>query len=85
MSSRFGRQPIYEVLHEQRWEVKRFAREHGIDYQHLINALTGRTAVSIELQRLLPEALGVPLDAMFVPQSIREGVHSSVALVGDAS
>jgi hypothetical protein len=71
--SRYGRQPICDVLYQQRWSVKRFADEHGIQHLHLYNCISGRIAVSCEMQELLPSLLGVPLDELFTPRSIAAG------------
>ncbi|MCW2090244.1 UNVERIFIED_ORG: hypothetical protein M2328_003524 [Rhodococcus erythropolis] len=80
-SSKFGRQPISQVLHDQRWQIKRFADEHGLSYQHLFNVLCGRVAASRELQKVLPDILGVPLDELFTRESLRRGSHSEIALL----
>lgn len=84
VSSTFGRQPLCGVLHEQRWQIKRLADEHGLSYNHLYNVVTGRVAASRELQQVLPDILGVPLDSLFTPESLRKGSHSEVALIGVA-
>lgn len=80
ITTRFGRQPICDVLHDHRWTTTRFAAHHGLNRNHLYNASTGRVAVSRELQHVLPDLLGIPLDELFTSDSIISGNHSKVAL-----
>lgn len=82
-SSKFGRQPIAQVLHEQRWQIKRFADEHGLSYNHLFNVVSGRVAASRELQGILPSILGVPVEELFTAESRRKGGHSEIAVTRD--
>lgn len=79
-NSKFGRQPIHALLRERRWPLTTFAIQHGINQDHLRNATLGRIAASRELQDVLPELLGVPIEELFTPESLRAGNHSKIAL-----
>lgn len=82
--TKFGPQPIAQVMRDQRWQIKRFAAEHGLSYGHLHRVVIGQTAASRELQRVLPDLLGVPLEDLFTSESLRKGSHSATAILSES-
>lgn len=70
--NRYGHQPIAEVLHEQRWTAKRFARDHGLHEVHFGNAVAGIVRPNNEVRKIAPRVLGVPLEDLFTPRALEQ-------------
>ncbi|UTM37637.1 helix-turn-helix domain-containing protein [Rhodococcus pyridinivorans] len=75
--TRYGHQPILVVLLSRGIKYAQLARESGIEYNHLANVITGRTAVSKQCLQILPDALGLPVEELFTQRSIDDGGYSS--------
>lgn len=83
--TRYGHQPVLMLLMTRGIKYAQLARDHDLNYNHLANVVTGRIAASKELQRILPEVLGVPPDELFTERSLADGGYSSRIAVETAS
>ena len=63
--TRFGPQPIREVMRRERWSCAALALNVGTSYASLYNAITGVSTPTDELRRRLSAALGEPESTLF--------------------
>lgn len=84
-NTRYGHQPILVLLLTRGIKYAQLSRDHDLNYNHLANVVTGRIAVSKELQHILPEILDAPLDELFTEQALADGGYSSKVALQAAS
>lgn len=75
MGTKFGRQPVRVLLHEQRWSVAAAARHLGLPYAHLSNCVNGRIAPSKVAKSALVGLLGRPEELLFTPHALAACSH----------
>ena len=68
--TKFGEQPAYRLLYQQRWTVPRVAEEIGVPVGHLRLTLLGRVRPMPAVREELPKLLGVPLRKLFTPPAL---------------
>ncbi len=70
-SNKYGIQPLGKELARQRWTVAAAARQLGVEYPQLYNAVTGRITPTIHLRNALPTLLDVPLEKLFTVEVLK--------------
>ena len=84
-NTRFGEQPIRGVVRRRHWNLRLIAYETGVGYSHLINAANGITPPSPELRQKLSEFLDLPVEKLFIPESLAATYNEHMALGGKIS
>lgn len=70
MPTRFGRQPLRDVMHSQRWNVPLLAAEVGVTTGQLGSVCNGRTPPSPHLREALCHVLDRSLADLFTPEAL---------------
>ena len=63
--SRFGDQPLIEIMRQRRWTFSLLCGEVGVTYRHLYYVAHGHIVPSARLRDRLPAVLGTPLSELF--------------------
>jgi len=63
--SRFGEQPLIEIMRRRRWTFSLLCDEVGVSYRHLYYVAHGHIVPSARLRDRLPAVLGTPLSELF--------------------
>lgn len=66
-SSRFGTQPLNEILLSRKLSKRQVAEDIGVSVMHLRNSAYGYCSPKYELREALVKYLGVPAHEMFNP------------------
>jgi hypothetical protein len=72
VTTRFGPQPVKDILYEQGWSFRRAALAIGVKDFHLYNAISGRTTPSPKARAELPKLLNRPLEELFTPEVLAQ-------------
>lgn len=75
-ATRFGRQPAYQLLHDERWPVTRAAERLGVVYAHLHGALIGRVRPRPEVIQGLAELLDAQPSELFTPEVLERPFYA---------
>lgn len=69
-NSRFGEQPIRDVVRRRHWNLRMIAYEAGVGYCHLINSANGVTRPSRDLQHKLSNLFDLPVEKLFTQEAL---------------
>ncbi len=75
--TRFGRQPLVDVMRRQRWTFSLLARELGCTYPQLHRAANGSVVPSPKLRDKLPVILATPLSELFTEEALSWRYHTT--------
>jgi DNA-binding XRE family transcriptional regulator len=84
-ASRFGAQPIRNVMIERRWNCAQLAKRIGVTKTHLYLAVYGKTPPSPILRKSLPPVLGRKITDLFTLESLAATFQQSSADAGARS
>lgn len=70
-ASRYGRQPLGDKMHEQRWTITRLAKDHDFDALHLKYVVSGVVRPNMDIRERIPDILGVPLEDLFTAEALK--------------
>lgn len=65
LHSRFGDQPLIEIMRGRRWRFSLLSSEVGVTYRHLYYVAHGHVVPSPRLRDRLPAVLSAPLSELF--------------------
>lgn len=68
--SRYGVQPLAQVLQDQRWSYTLLADKLGVSHRQVGNAAKGWSRPIPVLREQLPTILGVPIEELFTPGAL---------------
>ena len=68
--SRFGEQPLIEIMRRRRWTFSLLCGEVGVTYRHLYYVAHGHIVPSPKLRDKLPAVLGAPLSELFTQDAL---------------
>jgi hypothetical protein len=68
--SRFGDQPLIEIMRRRRWTFSLLSSEVGVTYRHLYYVAHGHIVPSPKLRDRLPAVLSAPLSELFTKDAL---------------
>jgi hypothetical protein len=68
--SRFGDQPLIEIMRRRRWTFSLLCGEVGVTYRHLYYVAHGHIVPSPKLRDKLPAVLSAPLSELFTEDAL---------------
>jgi hypothetical protein len=68
--SRFGEQPLIEIMRRRRWTFSLLSSEVGVTYRHLYYVAHGHIVPSPKLRDRLPGVLSAPLSELFTKDAL---------------
>jgi transcriptional regulator with XRE-family HTH domain len=70
LHSRFGEQPLIEIMRRRRWTFSLLCGEVGVTYRHLYYVAHGHIVPSPKLRDKLPAVLSAPLSELFTEDAL---------------
>jgi hypothetical protein len=68
--TRFGLQPVREVMKRERYTCKELAERVSVPYGHMYQVITGRISPSPRLREVLPAILRTPMSELFTAEAL---------------
>ena len=68
--SRFGDQPLIEIMRRRRWTFSLLSSEVGVTYRHLYYVARGPVVPSPKLRDRLPAVLSAPLSELITKDAL---------------